>query len=315
LRILIVTPAVVGSRSGNRVTAMRWARLLRQLGHRVDVSTDFERQRPDLLIALHARRSHSAIATWRQQRGDAPLVLALTGTDLYKDIHTDTGAQASLEWADRFIILQEAGLQQLPQRYRRAVHIIVQSVKPPQGDFSPLQRAFEVCVLGHLREVKDPFRTAEATHLLPATSKLLVSHAGGALDPGMSRRAQRETEQNPHYRWLGELPRWRAIRLLARARALILTSIMEGGANVVSEAIACGIPVISSRISGSIGLLGADYPGYFEVGDTQGLAEQLARLETDSAHHQDLQRRVVQRAHMVDPATERQSLHELIETI
>jgi integrase len=46
----------------------------------------------------------------------------------------------------------------------------------------------------------------------------------------------------------------------------------RGGADAVSEAIACSVPVISSRISGSIGLLGEEYPGDFPVGDPRALS-------------------------------------------
>ena len=171
VRILIVTPAAARSRSGNRLTAMRWARLLRRSGHRVTVSTDFDRQRADVLIALHARRSHQAIVKWRRQRQGAPIVLALTGTDLYGDIHTDADAQQSLQLADRFIVLQEAGIEELPADLRDNARVIVQSVLPAKGTYPPRARVFEVCVLGHLREVKDPFRTAEASRRVPVSSR------------------------------------------------------------------------------------------------------------------------------------------------
>ena len=313
MRILIVTPAAARSRSGNRLTAMRWARLLRRSGHQVTVSTDFGRQRADLLIALHARRSHQAIVHWRRQRKAAPVVLALTGTDLYGDIHTDADAQQSLQLADRFIVLQEAGLQELPSDLRSIARVIVQSVLPAKGIYPPRARVFEVCVLGHLREVKDPFRTAEASRRVPASSRLQVSHAGRALSVEMEERAQQEMTQNPRYRWLDELPRWRAMRLLARSQAMVLSSVMEGGANVVCEAIASRVPVISSRISGSIGLLGADYPGYFDVGDTAQLALLLQQLEQDPDFHDQLQTWVSDRTAMVDPATEQALLQALIE--
>ncbi|MBT4100696.1 MAG: TIGR04348 family glycosyltransferase [Gemmatimonadetes bacterium] len=315
MRILIVTPAAARSRSGNRLTAMRWARLLRRSGHRVTVSTDFDRQRADVLIALHARRSHQAIVKWRRQRQGAPIVLALTGTDLYGDIHTDADAQQSLQLADRFIVLQEAGIEELPADLRDNARVIVQSVLPAKGTYPPRARVFEVCVLGHLREVKDPFRTAEASRRVPVSSRLQISHAGRALSVEMEERARQEMSQNPRYRWLDEIPRWRAMRLLARSQAMVLSSVMEGGANVVCEAIASGVPVISSRISGSIGLLGADYPGYFEVGDTTQLALLLQRLEQDPRFHDQLRTWISNRANMVDPATEQALLHALVEEL
>lgn len=127
LKIDIVTPAPPRSRSGNRVTALRWSRILRTLGHRVQIIESWSSGNPDLIIALHARRSHDSIVRFRYAYPDRPLLLALTGTDVYGDIHTDASARASLELADRFITLQSEAVHELPSRYREKVHVIHQS--------------------------------------------------------------------------------------------------------------------------------------------------------------------------------------------
>ena len=163
--------------------------------------------------------------------------------------------------------------------------------------------------------MKDPFRTADAVRLLPASSQIKVLHAGAALSPDMESEALAKTKSNPRYSWLGELPRWKTSRLLAGSRLLALTSQMEGGANVVSEALACSIPVISSRISGSIGLLGEDYPGYFPVGDTQALADLLHRLETDQSFYLSLKAWCHRRKEIVSPDREKQSWECLLQKI
>ena len=163
--------------------------------------------------------------------------------------------------------------------------------------------------------MKDPFRTADAVRLLPASSQIKVLHAGAALSPDMESEALAKTKSNPRYSWLGELPRWKTLRLLAGSRLLALTSQMEGGANVVSEALACSIPVISSRISGSIGLLGEDYPGYFPVGDTQALADLLHRLEPDQAFYLSLKAWCHRRKEIVSPDREKQSWECLLQKI
>ena len=170
-------------------------------------------------------------------------------------------------------------------------------------------------MLGHLRSVKDPFQTAMAVRQLPPSSRIRVVHVGGALTDDMKTEADAEASTNPRYRWLGELPRWRALRVLARSRALVLTSQMEGGANAVSEAIACSIPVISSRISGSIGLLGEDYPGYFPVGDTRALTDLLVRLEMDAAFYDELKTWCERLKPIVDPNRERQSWKQLLQDL
>ena len=297
------------------MTALRWARILRKLGHRVVIADEYQGERCDVLVALHARRSHASIVRFRHQHPDLPLILALTGTDLYGDIHTDASAQESLEMADRFILLQPAGIEELSEHLRDKASVIYQSVTAPPGQFSPKKNVFEVCVLGHLRPVKDPFRAAMAARQLPASSRIHLVHVGGALTDEMRIQADAEAAANPRYRWLGELPRWQALRVLARSRLLVLTSQMEGGANAVSEAIACAVPIISSRISGSIGLLGEDYPGYFPVGDTQALTNLLAYLETDTEFYDILKVWCEKLKPIVDPDNERQGWQNLLQTL
>lgn len=163
-----------------------------------------------------------------------------------------------------------------------------------------------------MRDVKDPFRTAEASRLLPEGSSIQILQVGAALTARHGRRAEREMRSNPRYRWVGEKPRWRAVRLLARSRLLVLTSISEGGAHVVSEALACGVPVLSTHIPGSIGLLGRDYPGYFPVGDTQGLADLLLKSERDTAFYKSLKTHIRSRRAIVRPSSEKASLRALI---
>ena len=313
MKVCLITPAPARSRKGNRVTALRWARILRELGHRVSIDQEYRRQRCDLLVSLHARRTHASVVRFRKQYPDRPLIVALTGTDLYGDIHTDPSAQQSLELASRLIVLQPMGVEALPTNLREKTRVIYQSVRKPPGNFSPKKRVFEVCVLGHLRPVKDPFRAALAARLLPPTSHVRVIQIGAALSDDMERQARAEEASNPRYRWLGELPRWKALRILARSRLLALTSKMEGGANVVSEALVCSVPIVSSRIAGSIGLLGEEYPGYFPVGETQALAAIIARAERDAAFYEALKSWCNSLQHLFEPASERKRWESLLE--
>ncbi|GIW53182.1 MAG: hypothetical protein KatS3mg081_2537 [Gemmatimonadales bacterium] len=312
MRVCIVTPAPRRSHYGNRVTALRWARLLRELGHRVEIAQRFETQRCDLLIALHARRSADSIERFRQKFPGRPIVLVLTGTDLYRDLPKSAVAQRALAAADRLVVLQPMALEALPRWARGRARVVFQSaVKPPKTP-APNLRWFDVCVLAHLRPVKDPLRTALAARLLPPSSRIRVIHLGAGMDPGLERRAKREMRRNRRYRWLGDRPRWKALRILACSRLLALTSVMEGGANVISEAIVCGVPVIASRIPGTEGILGSDYPGYFEAKNTRALAELLHRAEKDQAFYGRLRERCLSLAPLFDPARERSSLGELL---
>jgi putative glycosyltransferase (TIGR04348 family) len=315
MKICLVTPAPARSRKGNRVTALRWARLLRELGHRVTVAQRYEGQRCDLLVALHAGRSADSIARFRANHPARPLVVALTGTDLYGDIHTSPDARASLELASRLVLLQPLGVDELPEHLRHKARVIYQSVPTPAFRARRRTDLFEVCVLGHLRPVKDPFRTARAARLLPPVSQVRVLHLGAALSANMAEQALAEQAANPRYRWLGERPRWQALRTLARCRLLSLTSELEGGANVISEALAVSVPVVASRIAGSVGLLGDDYPGYFPFGDTEALAALLRRAETDAPFYRELAARCRRQRALFRPARERRAWARLLKEL
>lgn len=251
MRITIVSPGRPGLDTGNQVTARRWARLLRDLRHQVRVQPEYDGWPADVLVALHARKSFPSLEGFRRDRPGRAVIVALTGTDLYGDIRNSGEARRSLALADRLVLLQPAGLEELSRPARAKARVIHQSATRPRGHFPPRKDAFEVVVLAHLRAVKDPLRAAPAARLRRASSRLRVVHAGAALSAEAARAARREQASNPRYRWLGPLPRWRALRLLARARALVLSSRLEGGANVLSEAVACSVPVLCSRIPGS----------------------------------------------------------------
>ena len=312
MTIRIVTPAPVYSRAGNRVTARRWARILRGLGYRVVIEQEYKGGACTVLLALHARRSFTSIDRFRRSHPNSPLLVALTGTDLYHDIRTSRSARKSMELATRLIVLQPLGAAELAKHLAAKTRVILQSAVGVRRVAPPKPGVFEVCVVGHLRTVKDPFRTAMASRLLPSESRLRVVQIGGALSPHMSRRALSEAARNRRYKWFGELPQARTLELLARCRLLVLSSKMEGGANVISEALAASVPILSSRISGSVGILGRDYPGYFPPGDTSRLAALLLRAETDPEFYRSLKSWCARLKRLVDPARERRAWINLL---
>jgi putative glycosyltransferase (TIGR04348 family) len=313
LRIGLVTPAPPGSTGGNRVTALRWARILRGLGHRVRVTQRYAGEALDLLVALHARKSAESVAAFARDHPRAPIVVTLTGTDVYHDLGRSAAARRSLALATRIVALQPLAGRELPASLRAKVRVVHQSARRPSRPARRRSDIFEVAVLAHLRAVKDPLRAARAARLLPAGSRIRILHLGAPLDPRLARQARREAAGNPRYRWLGERPRGQALRILARCRLLVLTSRLEGGANAVSEAVVCGVPVISSRIAGSVGLLGSDYPGYFPPGDTRALARLLERAERDGAFRARLAARGRRLRPRFAPARERAAWRRLIE--
>lgn len=311
MKIAIVTPAGPSDRNGNSITALRWARILQKLGHRVSVDQQYRGEACDLLVALHARKSAQSIRVFKKQYPDRPLVVALTGTDLYRDIRSSRAAQQSLDMADRLIVLQSMGPAELPRRLRRKTRVIYQSASRVRGA-ARRDSVFKVCVIGHLRAEKDPLRTALAARLLPASSKIQVAHVGRAMSEEMGTRTRAETARNPRYRWLEELPHWKTRRLLASSHLLSLTSRMEGSANVLSEALASSVPVVASKISGLIGTLGKSYPGYFPVGNTRALARLLRRSESDPRFYRQLQYHCARLRPLADPGRERVAWKKLL---
>jgi len=311
MRIFIVTPAGKGSRNGNRNTAVRWAHMLQSLRHKVTVETTWNSQPTDLLLALHARRSHTSIVRYRDSYPAGRLVLALTGTDLYRDIKHDADAQASMRLADRMIVLQDQGLRELAADLRAKTRVIYQSAVALVRT-KPAVRSFEIAVIGHLREEKDPFRAALAARYLAASSRVRILHLGRAMTAEMEAQARRLMAEEPRYHWLGELPHWRVRRYLTRVRALVISSRMEGGANVVSEALAARVPVLASRISGNIGMLGQDYEGYYAVENERELGALIARFESSAAFRRRLGSQCNARKQLISATRERASLAALV---
>ena len=316
MRIGIVTPATPASRSGNHVTAVRWAGILRKLGHRVLISRTYSGEEFDLLIALHARRSFESIDRFGRAHPDRVLVVALTGTDLYRDLKQSIKAQRSLDIATRIVVLQPQALAELRRAWRRKTRVIHQSVSPFDRRRSRTsEKNFDVCVVGHLRREKDPLRTAMAARHLPESSRIQVIHLGAALGAIEAERARLEMQSNRRYKWLGEVSPSKVAAVMAKSRLFVISSRMEGGANALGEAIVAGLPVLASRIPGSIGILGNDYPGYFEVGDTHELARLMFRCETEPRFLTDITSRCNSLAGLFDPSREQSAWVGLLDEL
>ena len=304
MRIALVTPAGAGSRAGNRHTALRWAAMLRAAGHRVSIAVAWTPEsKTDLMLALHARRSHASIKAFAERRPEKPLLLALTGTDVYRDIRISDEAKESLELASRFIVLQPKAIEELPAQLRPKASVVVQSCST-RLRHAPVRRAFRLCVIGHLREEKDPLCALRALDLVPPETRIELIQIGEALEAQFADAARSGMEREPRYRWLGSVPHARALRWLATSHAMVISSRMEGGANVVSEAIRIGVPVFASSISGNVGLLGENYPGYFATANAQALAALVRRTASDRAFYRQLKRHIAKLRSMVAPQNE-----------
>jgi putative glycosyltransferase (TIGR04348 family) len=282
MKIVLITPDGPTSRTGNRVAASRWAAILRRLGHHVRLAASYHGQPADLMVAVHAWRSAEAIARFKARYPERPLVLQLSGTDIYQYLESDPEPTLrSMRSADRLVALNDLAWRVVPKELRSRLSVIFQSARPLRSERKPSRRAVVISVIGHLRDVKDPLRAAAATRLLPDDSRVLIEQVGRAYSPAWAARAQAEMAANPRYRWRDDVPAASVRRLLARSHAMVISSSSEGGANVVSEAAVAGVPILASRIDGNVGLLGRDYPGYFPVGGTKALARLLRRIERE----------------------------------
>jgi putative glycosyltransferase (TIGR04348 family) len=310
MNVRIICPAPRGSLSGNRATALRWAGILRELGHSVTIAQEYGGRGCDLVVAMHARRSADAVLASRE-----PVILALTGTDLYVDLRTRAGrarALSAIEKAAGLVVLQPRAIDELAPHLRSKARVIFQSAEKTTPRPPRTATAFRVAVSGHLRAIKDPLRAACASRRLAASSRIEVVHLGAAMDAGLAEKARAEERRNPRYRWLGGLPARKARRIVASSHLLVVSSRMEGGANVISEALVDRVPVIASDVAGNAGLLGGDYPGLFEAGDTAALAALLERAETDRAFYGLLKTRCSKLAPLFSRARERAAWRALL---
>ncbi len=313
MKIALITPALPHSRAGNRATAVRWKNILTELGHRIELSTSFANGQYDAMVALHSWRSAASIRHFYEQYPEKPLIVALTGTDLYKFINTHPRATLhSIKIADALVALHDLADLAIPKIYRKKVSVIYQSAKPINRKQKKNKRHFDVCVIGHLREEKDPLRAAYAVRNLPGHSRIRVKQYGKAHTPTWAKRAKQEMKNNPRYRWYGDVPHWQIRKQYATADAMVLSSKMEGGANVISEACVAGLPAICSDIIGSIGLLGKNNPGYYAVGDTKSLREILLKIETDKTLLNRLQQACLAKANLFTYEKEKNSWERLL---
>lgn len=324
--ICIVSPALAQANNGNWQTARRWAQLLRTR-YATTIATDWPEASasaapggrapaPDLLIALHARRSAAPLARFCAAHPERPAVLVLTGTDLYRDIQHDEDAQASLRRATALVLLQPAGLAELPPALRAKARVIYQSAPNLQPvSHGAAARHHDILMVGHLREEKDP-RTfmAAAAHVSAGSARLL--HIGGALDPALGAAAEATAAgANGRYQWLGALPHAETRQRLKHAHAMAICSRMEGGANVIIEAVTSGVPVLASDISGNRGMLGDGYLGYFPPGDAAALAALIDRSINDRAWYAALQEQCAARAALFTPEAEQAALLDLVDNL
>jgi putative glycosyltransferase (TIGR04348 family) len=278
---------------------------------RVIVQTEWDGSPAAALIALHARRSAASIASFHEMRSGHPIAVVLTGTDLYKDLPRSTEAAASLDIADRIVVLQEDAPDLLEPRWRRKTEVIYQSART----LAPRRKAkgrLDCVAVGHLRQEKDPRTLFAALARIPGDLPIHVRHIGAPLDPALGKEARDLQRMDPRYRYSGALSHGLARAAMKSAHLLIHPSVVEGGANVIVEAVTAGTAVVASRISGNIGMLGQGYPGYFEPGDASGLASRLVEALRDPRYLGRLARECNSRRKLFSPEAETRAVRKLV---
>ena len=311
--VVIVSPSLAQANNGNWRTAYRWSRFLG--GHcRTRIVTEWTGEPCDLLIALHARRSAASLARHARDRPAAPRVLVLTGTDLYRDLPFDESAQRSIELASRLVVLQEQAVQRLPAQRWPHCDVIYQSAPRLAAAPTPKQR-MRVVQVGHLRDEKDPLTFMLAAQRLGHRSDIRFEQVGEALDEMQRIAAQACAQTQPNYRWLGGMAHHLARQRMRRAQVLVNSSRMEGGAQVIVEAVQCGTAVLASRVDGNVGMLGAAYDGYFELGDDVALAQLIERCRDEPVFLAHLREQGLQRRPLFEPDEERRRVLHLVHSL
>jgi putative glycosyltransferase (TIGR04348 family) len=314
--IVIVSPALSDANNGNWQTAKRWATLLgKQYRTRIIRQwPDAQAQSDDILLALHARRSAESVAAWHAQHGSKGLVLALTGTDLYRDIRTDTQAQQSLDCAERLIVLQHLGLNELKAQHRAKAHVVLQSTTS-RKTVAKTSRHLRALMVGHLRDEKSPQTVFAAARVLQAREDIGMELIGAGLDEKLAQDATDTVAVCANFHWVGALNHAQTRAKIQRAHVLVHASKMEGGAHVIMEAVCSGTPVVASDIPGNMGMLGEDYAGYFPVGDAGALAKMLERCKDEPKFIDHLKQQCALRAPLFAPQAELNALLQVIQSL
>jgi putative glycosyltransferase (TIGR04348 family) len=242
------------------------------------------------------------------------MAVVLTGTDLYKDLPQSREAALSLDLADRIVVLQDDAQRLLAPGWREKSQVIFQSARALARRAKARGR-LDCVAVGHLRAEKDPRTLFRAVRLLPEGLAISIRHIGAALDPQMGREAHALEREDARYSYSGALPAGLTRAAIAAAHVLVHPSVVEGGANVIVEAITGGTAVIASRISGNVGMLGREYPGYFEAGDESGLAARLVQRAEDPGYRRALQAAAAARKTLFAPAAEARAVRRLAEIL
>lgn len=314
--VLIHSPFPRQDSQGNSATADRLKNLLQGEGLSVQMEEEwFSGCEARCLVALNARRSVGAVEEFRDAYPDGRVVIVLTGTDINHPDARDENSETyrSMRDADALVVLHEASLGSVPSAFHPKCQIIYPSVFLPSGVIREPRDdgVFEVVMAGNVRAEKNLPVVVDACRLLPEDLNVVVRVYGDA-EGELAQMLMAATASPLPFQWKGKLSHRDMMDRLAQADLLLNSSTQEGGANAVCEAVSMGLPVLASRISGNMGMLGDDYLGYFGSDDARELADQLLRCATVFPFYKRLGEAVEQRAPLFLTEVESQRWSALI---
>jgi glycosyltransferase involved in cell wall biosynthesis len=289
----------------------RWRPGLMASGTRQCVLDEANRFQPTVFDAHYAWPD--GVAAWRLRsdlarslRRRLPLVVTARGTDLNLSARQPVVAKqlgVALADADHVICVAEALRRVALELGVPADDVTTLRNGVDTTRFTPGSRAEAraglglprdgqvlLCV-GHLIERKGQHLLLSAYARLwapsgqarfgsPGPELLLVG--GGAAEARLRAQAARLGIEG-HVRFVGPVPPSELPRYYRAADALVLSSLREGWANVVLEALACGTPVLATAVWGTPEILTDCRAGLLVEPTVEGLVEGLARVhELDS---------------------------------
>jgi len=290
MKINVCTGYPLDSPRGNTTTAFRIVERLQMAGHRAIAMHTDTPPAADAQISLHALKTAAASAYFATHQSGR-LFIRLTGTDINGGFAENPQlSQQTIDLADKLVVTHPACLPQIPDQWQSKTVVIYPSVTMPKlavisNPTSPL-----FTCIGHLRPVKDPHLMHCAIQNI-RQANLVAASIGNAYDVTDGQQALLNARQDARYHWHAGCDRATALAWMQASLATINSSISEGGANTVMEAIQLRVPVLATDIPGNRGFLGDDYDGYFETGRSDQLANLMRRCleESDFVEHLKIQ--------------------------
>jgi glycosyltransferase involved in cell wall biosynthesis len=172
--------------------------------------------------------------------------------------------------------------------YARDIAIVPNGINMADLSDEPRRRNEEdhgkrVLYVGRLSPVKGVqylIRAMKQVHDTIPDAKLII--IGHGRERKMLETLSKELGIQKHVQFSGEVPHEKVLSFMQQADVFVLPSLSEGFPMVIVEALACGLPVVASRVGGMPEIITNDTNGYLvEAKDAEALAEKILVLLQD----------------------------------